>query len=184
MVTKSTTTNKASKRLQSVQPVGTTIATRPNFPNEGEPNDVRVKAPKITENTKLMNTTQTGQSGDDAQEYDGMATNAPSDRPYPVQFEYTTMGNEDRKADGKASIPDWQITGDANINDPHAVNRTTMDIGSFRGTVQDKTSLHVPSYHKSPATKAYTESDNASISMQSTGQVSIHSPISHGYMAG
>ena len=76
------------------------------------------------------------------------------------------------------------MTGDANINDPHAVNRSTMDIGSYRGTVQDKATLPVPSYHKSPATKSYNEADNASISAQSTGQVSIHSPVSHGYMAG
>ena len=183
MVTK-TTTNKASKRLQSVTPVGTTIATRPWFPNEGEPNDIRVKAPKITENTKLMNTTVTGEGGTDAQAYDEMVSAGHSDRPYPVEFEYTTMGNEDRKADGKASIPEWTMTGDANIQDPHAVNRTTMDIGSYRGTVQDKATLPVPSYHKSPASKSYSEADNASISMQSTGQVSIHSPISHGYQAG
>jgi hypothetical protein len=75
-------------------------------------------------------------------------------------------------------------TGNANINAPDAMTRTNMQIGSYRGTVADKDTLHVPSYHKGPASKTYTEADNAAISMQSTGQVSIHSPISHGYRAG
>ena len=180
--------NAASKRLDSLEDMATTstIACRPLFPNEGEPNDVRVKAPKITENRKLMNTTQTGEGGTDAQAYDEMSViGGPSDRAYPVQFEYTADGQADRKAAGQAMIPDWIDTGDnTNIQDPYAINRTTMDIGSYRGTVQDKATLPVPGYHKAPATKVHVEADNASVSMQSTGQVSIHSPISHGYRAG
>jgi hypothetical protein len=182
--TKQTTNNAASKRLQSVLPVGTTIASRPLFPNEGEPNDVRVKAPKITENMKLKTSTVTSPENDDACDYDDMPRASGSDRPYPVQFERIDDGQSDRKADGIAIIPEWSNTGDANIQDPYAVNRSTMDIGSYRGTVQDKATLPVPSYHKSPSVKTFNEQDNASVSMMSTGQVSIHSPISAGYMAG
>jgi hypothetical protein len=72
----------------------------------------------------------------------------------------------------------------ADINDPHAVTWTTMEAGSYRGTVDGKVPLDVPSYHKGPGVKQYSPEDNQNISMMSTGSVLIHSPISAGYRAG
>ena len=59
-----------------------------------------------------------------------------------------------------------------------------MEAGSYRGTVGGKIPLPVRAYHKGPGAKTYTPEDNQAISMMSTGQVSIHSPISAGYRAG
>jgi len=177
------TTNKATKRLQSVIPVGTTIATRPLFPNEGESNDVKVKAPKVNENRELMNTTVTGEGGQDAQAYDAMRYGSPSDRPYNPVFECTYDAQADRKAEGKAIIPEWQ-TATVSIDAPDAMNRTNMEIGSYRGTVDDKGTLPVPSYHKSPATKMHTEADNANISKQGSLGNLGHITFDHGYRAG
>jgi choline dehydrogenase-like flavoprotein len=177
MATKRTST--PTKRTQSVKPVGTTIATRGPSPMEGEPNDVKVKRPRAVRNTRQMNATVTGQSGMDAQAYDDMLYGSPSDRPRPPEAEYVASGQADRKADGKAIIPEW-MPASANIADPHAVNRTTMQADNFRGTVSGEVQLDVPAYHKAPSVKTYTPEDNQAISMMSTGQVSIHSPISSG----
>src|SRR5260370_25527242 len=176
-------TNTTTKRLQSVIPVGTTIATRPNNPMEGESNTVKVsntsQGIKAVRNTRQYNTTSTGESGFDNQAYADMQTHAPSDRaPDPV-FEYVSDSDAQaqRKAEGKAIIPEWTPTG-ANTNDPHAVNRTYMTLATYRGTVDDKAgTLPAPAYHKGPSAKSYTLEDNDAISMMSTGQIAIHSPI-------
>jgi hypothetical protein len=149
-------TNTPTKRTQSVKPVGTTIATRPNTPMEGESNDVKVKRPRVGRNTRQMNTTQTGEGGSDGQAYDDMIVlGSPSDRVRAPEFEYVTSGQEDRKAEGKAIIPEWMPTM-ADINDPHAVTRTTMEAGSYRGTVDGKVPLDVPSYQGTRRQAIYT----------------------------
>jgi len=179
--------NTLTKRLETTKPKGGTVVSRTLSPNEGEPNDVKssqYQGATPERNTKQYPTTTTSPENMDIPCYDDLvAISSPSERVRPAEFETVVDAQALHKSQGGAIIPEWQMSS-ANIDAPDATTRTTMEIGNYRGTVNDKATLPVPSYHKSPGAKVYTDEDNRNISMMSTGQVSIHSPISAGYQAG
>jgi hypothetical protein len=152
MATKTKTTTSASKASKSktntsTAPVGGTVATRALYPDERRPNDERIsqyQGARVTENTKLMNTSVNSPENADAQAYDEMPViGSPSERPYPPEFEYVTQGQEDRKAQGRPIIPEYQQMNE-NLQDPHAVNRTTKEAQLVEG------------FHKGPMSHQYS----------------------------
>jgi hypothetical protein len=160
-------TTKKSVTNTSTKSVGGAVATQALDCYDRQPNDVRIsqyQGEQPSHNTHLYHTTQTAVENMDAEcQDDQIRIGAPSDRPYPYEFETTV--------DQSKRVPQWQQMKE-NINARDAVTRTTMQAG-VRGTVSGTAELDVPGFHKGPNAYAYTQADNQATNRYSTGQIDV-----------
>ena len=80
---------------------------------------------------------------------------------YQPEFRHISDGQDDRKAKGQTIIPEWQSMNET-LQDPHAVNRTTVEMHPVEG------------FHKGPQFHQYSMEENF---QESRG--GVRDPISH-----